>query len=180
MELTPGERAEPSRSPTAGRCRRARWRRPSSSTRSSAPSTPRRGAAFSSWLDQQGRAVDERGEALNDALGNLEPFADDAEDVLAILDRQEAATRGLVRDTGAVFEALTEREGQLRELVVNSNRVFETTAARDEALADTFTAFPTFLRETRADHAPHDRVRPRHQPADHPAAARRARSSRRR
>ena len=105
--------------------------------------------AFSSWLDQQGRAVDKRGEALNDALGNLQPFADDAEDVLAILDRQEAATRGLVRDTGAVFEALTEREGQLRELVVNSNRVFETTASRDEALADSFTAFPTFLRETR-------------------------------
>ena len=93
--------------------------------------------------------MDERGEALNDALGNLQPFADDAEDVLAILDRQEAATQGLVRDTGAVFEALTEREGQLRELVVNSNRVFETTASRDEALADTFTAFPTFLRETR-------------------------------
>ena len=105
--------------------------------------------AFSSWLDEQGRAVDKRGEALNDALANLEPFADDAEDVLAILDRQEAATQGLVRDTGAVFEALTEREGQLRELVVNSNRVFETTASRDEALAATFTVFPTFLRETR-------------------------------
>jgi virulence factor Mce-like protein len=106
--------------------------------------------AFSSWLDQQGRAVNKRGEALNDALANLQPFADDAGDVLAILDRQEAATQGLVRDTGAVFEALTEREGQLRELVVNSNRVFETTASRDEALAATFTAFPTFLRETRA------------------------------
>jgi virulence factor Mce-like protein len=105
--------------------------------------------AFSSWLDQQGRAVDKRGEALNDTLGNLEPFADDAEDVLAILDRQEAATQQLVRDTGAVFEALTERQGQLRDLVVNSNRVFETTASRNEALAATFTAFPTFLRETR-------------------------------
>jgi phospholipid/cholesterol/gamma-HCH transport system substrate-binding protein len=110
---------------------------------------PETRAAFSSWLDQQGRAVDKRGEALNDALANLAPFADDAEDVLAILRRQRAATRGLVRDTGAVFEALTEREGQLRELVVNSNRVFETTASRDEALAATFTALPTFLRETR-------------------------------
>jgi phospholipid/cholesterol/gamma-HCH transport system substrate-binding protein len=106
--------------------------------------------AFSSWLDQQGRAVDDRGESLNDALGVLEPFADDTEDVLRILRRQDAATRQLVRDTGAVFEALTERQGQLRELVVNSNRVFETTASRDRALADTFTVFPTFLRETRA------------------------------
>jgi virulence factor Mce-like protein len=105
--------------------------------------------AFSSWLDQQGRAFNNRGEALNDALGNLEPFADDAEDVLQILNRQEDATQQLVRDTGAVFEALTEREGQLRDLVVNSNRVFETTASRDEELADTIRVFPTFLRETR-------------------------------
>jgi virulence factor Mce-like protein len=105
--------------------------------------------AFSSWMDQQGRAVNDRGEELNDALGNLEPFADDAEDVLQILDRQEDATQQLVRDTGVVFEALTEREGQLRELVVNSNRVFETTASRDQALADTIRVFPTFLREAR-------------------------------
>ena len=105
--------------------------------------------AFSSWLDQQGRAFNDRGEELNDALGALEPFADDTEDVLQILDRQERATRQLVRDTGAVFEALTERQGQLRELVVNSNRVFETTASRDEELADTFRVFPTFLREVR-------------------------------
>ena len=110
---------------------------------------PETRAAFSSWLDQQGRAVDKRGEALNDALANLEPFADDTEDVLEILRRQRGATQRLVRDTGAVFEALTEREGQLRELVVNSNRVFETTASRDDALAAAFTVLPTFLRETR-------------------------------
>ena len=60
------------------------------------------------------------------------------------------ATRGVVRDTGQVFEAISERQGQLRGLIENSNRVFETTAARDRQLADTFVAFPTFLREARA------------------------------
>jgi phospholipid/cholesterol/gamma-HCH transport system substrate-binding protein len=105
--------------------------------------------AFQRWLDNQGRAFDNRGEDLNDALGNLAPFAEDANDVLAILNEQDAATRGLVRDTGVVFEALTERGGQLRDLIENSNRVFETTARRDQQLADTFRVFPTFLDESR-------------------------------
>jgi phospholipid/cholesterol/gamma-HCH transport system substrate-binding protein len=110
---------------------------------------PRTRSAFSTWLDQQGRAVSDRGEALNDALGNLAPFAEDTEDVLEVLRRQEGATHALVRDTGAVFEALTERQGQLRELISNSERVFASTASRDAELADTFTVFPTFLRESR-------------------------------
>jgi phospholipid/cholesterol/gamma-HCH transport system substrate-binding protein len=106
-------------------------------------------SAFSTWLDQQGRAVSDRGEALNDALGNLAPFAEDTDDVLEVLRRQDGATRALVRDTGAVFEALTERQGQLRELISNSERVFASTASRDAELRDTFTVFPTFLREAR-------------------------------
>jgi phospholipid/cholesterol/gamma-HCH transport system substrate-binding protein len=38
---------------------------------------PKTRAAFSSWLDQQGRAVNGQGQAINDALGNLTPFAQD-------------------------------------------------------------------------------------------------------
>jgi phospholipid/cholesterol/gamma-HCH transport system substrate-binding protein len=105
---------------------------------------------FSTWLDQQGQAVRGNGEAINDALGNLTPFAEETGDVLAVLRRQSDATRRFVRDTGAVFEALTERQGQLRELILNSNRVWETTARRDAELADTFRVLPTFLRESRA------------------------------
>ena len=111
---------------------------------------PKTRAAFASYLDQQGRAVGDGGQQLNDALGNLTPFAENVDDVLRILRRQDGATRGLVRDTGVVFDALTERRGQLQALVQNSNRVFETTAARDRELAATFVALPTFLRETRA------------------------------
>ena len=111
---------------------------------------PKTRQALQVWMDEQGRAVNKGGRALNDALGSLTPFARDVDAVLAILNRQERATQGLVRDTGEVFGALTERQGQLRRLIENSNRVFETTAARDRELADTFVAFPTFLRETRA------------------------------
>ncbi len=93
--------------------------------------------------------MDGRGAELNAALASLTPFARDVDDVLRLLRSQEGATRGVVRDTGQVFEAISERQGQLRGLIDNSNRVFETTAARDRQLADTFVAFPTFLREAR-------------------------------
>ena len=110
---------------------------------------PKTRRAFGTWLDQQGRAVDDGGRALNDALGNLAPFAQDVDAVLRVLDSQERATKGLVRDTGVVFGALTERQQQLRDLIERSNRVFETTARRDSELADAVVALPTFLRETR-------------------------------
>jgi phospholipid/cholesterol/gamma-HCH transport system substrate-binding protein len=104
---------------------------------------------FSVWLDQQGLAVGDNAEAINDALGLLTPFAEQTDEVLRVLNHQSAETRALVRDTGEVFDALTQRQGQLRELIVNSNRVWETTARRDAELADTFRVLPTFLREGR-------------------------------
>lgn len=110
---------------------------------------PRTRRALQVWLDQQGRAVERRGSDINTALASLAPFADKTDEVLAILRREEAATRGLVRDTGAVFEALSERSGQLRGLVSNSNRVFATTARRDRQLEEAIRAFPTFLDESR-------------------------------
>jgi phospholipid/cholesterol/gamma-HCH transport system substrate-binding protein len=111
---------------------------------------PRTREAFRTWIDQQGKAVGRGGEALNAALGNLTPFAQNSQDVFRILRRQDTATAGLVRDTGAVFEALSERRGQLRSLIESSNQVFEATASRDRRLAETFIVLPTFLRETRA------------------------------
>jgi phospholipid/cholesterol/gamma-HCH transport system substrate-binding protein len=104
---------------------------------------------FSVWLDQQGLAVGDSAEAINDSLGLLTPFAEQTDEVLQVLNHQSAETRALVRDTGEVFDALTQRQGQLRELIVNSNRVWETTARRDAELADTFRVLPTFLREGR-------------------------------
>jgi phospholipid/cholesterol/gamma-HCH transport system substrate-binding protein len=110
------------------------------------PVTRRR---FSTWLDQQGQAVRGNAQAINDALALLTPFAEETDDVLRVLRVQGDATRRLVRDTGVVFDALTERKGQLRDLIVNSNRVWEAVASRDSQLADTFRVLPTFLREGR-------------------------------
>jgi phospholipid/cholesterol/gamma-HCH transport system substrate-binding protein len=110
------------------------------------PETRRR---FTIWLDQQGQAVEGQAQEINDALALLTPFAEETDDVLKVLRVQGGATRRLVRDTGVVFEALTERRGQLRELISNSNRVWETVARRDAELAATIRVLPTFLREGR-------------------------------
>jgi virulence factor Mce-like protein len=105
--------------------------------------------AFQQWMIEQGRAVKNHGQDLNDALGNLAPFAEDADTLLQILNEDQGDVRRLIRNTGDVFAALTERRGQLRSLITNSNRVFETTAARDKELQETFRVFPTFLEESR-------------------------------
>jgi virulence factor Mce-like protein len=111
---------------------------------------PKTRAAFRTWLDQQGRAFDQRGRDLNAALANLTPFEQDATTVLQILNSQSADTSRLVANTGVVFDALTARDGQLRSLIENSNRVFATTASRDTQLKEIFSIFPTFLDESRA------------------------------
>jgi phospholipid/cholesterol/gamma-HCH transport system substrate-binding protein len=105
--------------------------------------------AFQRWMMEQGRAFKDHGQDLNDAIGNLAPFAEDTTTVLQILNENEGDVRRLIRNTGAVFGALTERQGQLRSLISNSNRVFETLAERDQELQATFRVLPTFLDESR-------------------------------
>ncbi len=105
--------------------------------------------AFQTWMQSQAQGIDGYGRDLNDALGNLGPFAEDAARLVDILNRQEGAVSRLVSNTGVVFEALTERDGQLRSLIENSNRVFATTAARDRQLQEAFIALPTFEDESR-------------------------------
>jgi phospholipid/cholesterol/gamma-HCH transport system substrate-binding protein len=107
--------------------------------------------AFREWVAELRRASSGRAaQSLNDALGNLAPFSVDGAELLRILDQQERAVHGLVRNTGEVFEAINEREGALRRLIVSANDLFEATASRDEALAETFRVFPTFLDESKA------------------------------
>ena len=105
-------------------------------------------AAFQTWMQEQARGISGYGRDINDALGNLAPFAEDTAELVDILNRQEGAVTALISNTGVVFEALTERDGQLRSLIENSNRVFQATALRNEQLKETFIALPTFERES--------------------------------
>src|SRR5918998_90033 len=109
---------------------------------------PKTREAFQTWMQAQAQGIDGHGQDVNDALGNLGPFAEDTATLVDILNRQEGAVQRLVSNTGVVFEALTERGDQLRSLIENSNRVFQATAARDEELKEAFVALPTFERES--------------------------------
>jgi phospholipid/cholesterol/gamma-HCH transport system substrate-binding protein len=110
---------------------------------------PKTRAAFQEWMQTQAVAIEGHGRDVNDALGNLGPFAEDASELVDILNRQDAAVSQLISNTGVVFEALTERDGQLRSLIENADRVFATTASRDRELQEAFIALPTFERESR-------------------------------
>jgi phospholipid/cholesterol/gamma-HCH transport system substrate-binding protein len=105
--------------------------------------------SFQAWMQGQAAALRGRGDDLSLAIASLDPFAEEADEVLRVLDTQRVAVKRLVRDGGEVFEALSERRGQLRGLIENSNRVFTTTANRNAELEEIFRIFPTFLRESR-------------------------------
>src|SRR3954466_14717633 len=110
---------------------------------------PKTRALFQDWIQTQAQAITGRGQDLNDALGNLGPFADDTATIVDILNRQQGAVSRLIANTGIVLGALTERDGQLRSLIQNSNTVFQTTADRDKELQEAFVALPTFEDESR-------------------------------
>ncbi len=105
--------------------------------------------AFQSWMQNAGLAINGRGLDLNDAFGNLGPFASDASDVLGTLRSQEQSLRTLVHDTGDVFAALTDHDQALAGAIVGSNRTFGALASQSRALSDTFKIFPTFENESR-------------------------------
>ena len=110
---------------------------------------PRTQEAFRSWMQGQAGALRGRGEDLSAAIAALEPFADEADPAPAGAGHPGAGgdevrvrrQRGLRRAVGA--------PGPAPGPDPRSNAVFGTTAARNEELAEAFTIFPTFLRESR-------------------------------
>ena len=108
-------------------------------------------SAFQGWIEELAKAIRmNRGEDLNDAIGNLPRFVATGEDVLEVLDEDEPALRALIRNSGRALAAVNEREGQLRQLIGNANDTFEAFASRNESLAETVFILPTFLDESRA------------------------------
>jgi phospholipid/cholesterol/gamma-HCH transport system substrate-binding protein len=150
VELTPGDRRRAGSVPDGGLLGDARVAKTVELDEIFQALDPKTRASFRSWQQELSTAVAGRGRDLNDALGTLPAFADDANDLLTVLDGQSQALSGLVRGTGQVFGALTQDEGQLHNLVVNAGDTFDATSRRQEALAQTFRIFPTFLDESKA------------------------------
>lgn len=106
--------------------------------------------AFTVWQQQLAQAVGGNDQNLNDVLGNLPTFTADATSILQVLDVQHLATVRLIQSGGTVFGALGADQAALRKLITTGETTFATTAANNNALAQTFHVFPTFLNESKA------------------------------
>ncbi len=105
---------------------------------------------FQEWQKSQAEAGEGQSQNINDALGNLPAFVESAQGVTDTLGKRREALGALVRETGQTFEAVTRNEGALSSLITDNATVFRTLSGRRERLAETITAFPTFLQESRA------------------------------
>ncbi len=109
--------------------------------------------AYRTWQQGVSKAVNNRGDELNDTIGNLPEFVESGADLFEVLDENKRALGALVKNTGVVFGALTERERQLRRLIENSDTVFTAIQSEREDWAQVWNVFPTFLRESRLTYA---------------------------
>ena len=104
--------------------------------------------AFQVWQQDLGKGIEGNGAGFSDFLGVLPEFAQNTNEVLKILNSQERAIREGIKNTGVVFDALTERGNQLTQWIDNSNNLLETTGRRDDRLRALFQAFPSFIDES--------------------------------
>jgi phospholipid/cholesterol/gamma-HCH transport system substrate-binding protein len=105
---------------------------------------------FQTWQRDLGMGIEGQGAGFSDFLGVLPEFAQNTNQVLTILNSQERAVREGIKNTGVVFDALTERGDQLSQWIDNSNTLLRTTGQRGDDIRAIFRAFPTFIDESNA------------------------------
>ncbi len=110
---------------------------------------PKTRAAFKIWQTSVAEGINGRGEQINASFAELEPFTENANKLLKILVTQEGALRGLVKNTGVVFDALASRDHQLEGLIVNGEHTFKAAASASQAWAAAFRVLPGFERNSR-------------------------------
>jgi ABC-type transporter Mla subunit MlaD len=111
---------------------------------------PKTRAAFKVWQQSLAAAINGRGEQINANIAELEPFAENANKLVAILASQEGAVTAVVHNTGVLFDALTERDNQFRGFIVNGERTFHALGASSAQWANAFRLLPTFERSATA------------------------------
>jgi phospholipid/cholesterol/gamma-HCH transport system substrate-binding protein len=110
---------------------------------------PQTRAAFQTWMQAQAAAALGRGEDINASFGYLPGFFTSGDQLLAALNQQDAAVRGLVANTGEFFNAISARRGELSGLITAADSLFQTTAQRNQQLAALFRALPGFELQSR-------------------------------
>jgi phospholipid/cholesterol/gamma-HCH transport system substrate-binding protein len=99
---------------------------------------------FQVWMQSVAQGITGRGEQINSDFAELQPFVEHANQLVTILASQEGAVTALVKNTGEVFDALSERDDQFRGFIVNGERTFHAAAAESQAFAAAFKALPAF------------------------------------
>jgi phospholipid/cholesterol/gamma-HCH transport system substrate-binding protein len=104
---------------------------------------------FQIWQEAAAAAINGRGEAINAGFARLEPFVENANKLVSVLDEQEGAVKDLVHNTGVVFNALASRDHQLEGSIVNGERTFHAAAEASKAFAAAVRALPGFANKSR-------------------------------
>lgn len=101
-----------------------------------------------------GRALD-----LNDSLGNLGPFLDDAARIAELVRGQRGDLKRIIRDAGAVFDAASADDRALAGSISSANETFGGLADAHDELAESIALLPGFEREAAASLDRLDRLR---------------------
>jgi phospholipid/cholesterol/gamma-HCH transport system substrate-binding protein len=144
VELTPGTRGSP-KIPENGRLATARVAPTVELDEILRAFDKKTRESFQVWQQDLGAGIEGHGQDFSDALGSLTPFAENTTVVLKILNSQQRATQEVIKNTGQVFDALTQRDGQLADWITSSNHLLQTTGKRDAEIRGLFRAFPSFI-----------------------------------
>ncbi|HTW42247.1 MAG TPA: MlaD family protein [Solirubrobacteraceae bacterium] len=99
---------------------------------------------FQIWNEALAAGIKGRGEQVNASIAQLEPFVENANRLVTLLDEQEGAVREVVHNTGVVFSALASRDHQLEGSIASGERTFHAAAEASQAFAAAFRALPGF------------------------------------
>jgi phospholipid/cholesterol/gamma-HCH transport system substrate-binding protein len=109
---------------------------------------PKTRKSFQVWMQSVAVGITGRGEQINSDFAELQPFSEHANKLVGLLASQEGALTALVKNTGVVFDALTERDHQFRSFIVNGERTFHAAAQESQAFARAFKILPSFERNS--------------------------------
>jgi phospholipid/cholesterol/gamma-HCH transport system substrate-binding protein len=102
--------------------------------------------SFRVWMQSMAESFNGRGEAINLSFATLPPFLEGGNRLLGVLNSESGAVSTFVRDTGQVFDALSEREGQLEHLIANGQAALKPAAAASSEFADIWRELPALER----------------------------------
>ena len=105
--------------------------------------------ALKDFLSDLSAALDDRGQDVNAALGNLPATTEELTRLVDLLNRQEPAVRGLIANGSVALDAVARRDAELQALIRDGDRLLAATAARNRSLTETVRELPGFLRDTR-------------------------------